>query len=112
MPGRRPATQGSERPETSETINTSRTGTAEAVKLARAENLAAEIAAKEEALKLKKQQTVELRLRYFRKKFDEFDATGSGAIDRERTHEAFKEIGIQLDKYKVSLDACCSEGAV
>ena len=97
----RPVTQGSERPETCDTINTSRTGTAEAVKLARAENIAAEVAAREEALTLKKQQTVELRLKYFRKKFDEFDTAGSGAIDRERTHEAFKEIGIQLDKYKV-----------
>jgi hypothetical protein len=101
-PLHRPDTQGSERPETSETINTSRTGTAEAVKLARAENLAAEIAAREAALELKKQQTVQLRLKYFRKKFDEFDTAGSGAIDRERTHEAFREIGLQLDKYKVA----------
>lgn len=92
----------SERPDTSETVNTSRTGTAEAVKLQRAENLAAETEAKEEELRLKKERTVELRLQHFRKKFDQFDVKREGAIDRERTHEAFQELNIQLDKYKVN----------
>ena len=75
---------------------------AEAVKKAREENFEAEIAAKEEALNLKKERTVELRLKHFRKKFDQFDASGDGSIDREETHQAFKELGIQIDKYKVN----------
>ena len=100
--GGRPGTSQSSRPDTTETIGTSRTGTAEAVKLARAEDLAAQIAAREAELEAKKQRTVDLRLKHFRKKFDLFDADGSGAIDREETAQAFKELGIQVDKYKLN----------
>ena len=82
----RPASRGADRPDTTETVNTSRTGTAEAVKVARADNLAAEIAAKEEQLRLKKEKTVELRLKHFRKMFEQFDTNKTGAIDRARTN--------------------------
>jgi len=98
----RPGTSLSSRPDTTDTINTSRTGTAEAVKLARAENLAQQLAEKEEELKQKKLRTVELRLKHFRTKFDHFDTMQQGSIDRARTHEAFKELGIQVDKFKLN----------
>ena len=98
----RPGTNQSSRPDTTDTIATSRTGTAEAVKKAREESLAAGIAAREAELAEKKKRTVDLRLKHFRKKFDLFDADGSGAIDREETAQAFKELGIQVDKYKLN----------
>ena len=96
-PDERPAA----RPGTTDTVQTSRAGTADALKQKRADDLAAEIAVKEERLRLKKAKTVELRLAHFRKKFEQFDGDGSGAIDLDETHAAFADLGIQLDKYTV-----------
>ena len=96
-PDERPAA----RPGTTDTVQTSRAGTADALTQERADDLAAEIAVKEEKLRLKKAKTVELRLAHFRKKFEQFDGDGSGAIDLDETHAAFADLGIQLDKYTV-----------